>query len=144
GTSRSWSSTGARTSTRRRRASCRRSARIRTSCATSKTYSSICGRAPMTRFRAEDRKSMKTSPRPLRKRKTAVSDTRAECYRTPKRSSACRHTKVRREENDDEFRQRQVAAAEQVRVVDGGRGYVAIRKSARGSRGTLGLVDRAR
>jgi methanol metabolism-related c-type cytochrome len=35
----------------------------RTSCATSRTYSSICGRAPMMRFRAEDRKSMKRQTR---------------------------------------------------------------------------------
>jgi hypothetical protein len=33
---------------------------------------------------------MKTSPRALLKPKTAASATRAECYRTPKRSSACR------------------------------------------------------
>src|SRR5262245_19366683 len=53
------------------------------SCVTSKTYSSICGRGQMTPFPAEDRKSMKTSPRALRKRKTAASDTRAELCRAP-------------------------------------------------------------
>src|SRR5262249_31662140 len=55
----------------------------------SMTYSSICGRAPMTPFRAEDRKSMKTSPRALRKRKTAASDIRAERCRAPSGNSAC-------------------------------------------------------
>src|SRR5262245_11378170 len=84
------SSTGARTSTRRRRASCRRSAPIRTSCATSGTSSSICGRAPMTPFRVEDRKSTKTSPRRRPKRKTAASDTRAERCRAPSGLSARR------------------------------------------------------
>src|SRR5262245_24835444 len=48
------------------------------SCATSRTSSSICGRAPTTPLRAEDRKSTKTSPRRRPKRKTAASDTRAE------------------------------------------------------------------
>src|SRR5215471_17988771 len=42
------------------------------------TYSSICGRAPMTPFRAEDRKSTKTSPRRPPKSKTVVSDIRIE------------------------------------------------------------------
>src|SRR5215467_7951965 len=72
------SSTGARTSTRRRRASCHRSARIRMSCAISMTYSSICGRAPMTPFRVGDRKSTKTNPRRRPKWKTAASDKGAE------------------------------------------------------------------
>src|SRR5215472_3709259 len=110
------------------------------------TYSSICGRAPMTRFRAEDRKSMKTSPRALRKRKTAASDTRAERCSPPSGNSARAPTQSKglREKIDDEFRQRQVAAVELVRFVHGARGYVPIRKTARASRGTLGLVDRAR
>src|SRR5262245_39019575 len=83
------SSTGARTSTRRRKASCRRSAPIRMSCATSRTSSSICGRAPTTPCRAEDRKSTKTSPRRRPKRKTAASDTRADrCRRAPTQPKA--------------------------------------------------------
>src|SRR5262249_29153949 len=61
-----------------RRASCRRSALIRTSCAISMTYSSICGRAPTTPSRADDRTSTKTSPRRRPKRKTVASGSRAE------------------------------------------------------------------
>src|SRR6516225_1782672 len=143
-TSPTLSSTGARTSTRRRRASCRRSAPIRTSCATSGTYSSICGRAPMTPSRAEDRKSTKTSPRRRPKRKTAALDTRAERRRALTGAPRADAPTVRREEIDTEFHRRQVAAVELVRFVHGGRGYLAIRKTARASGGTLGLVDRAR
>src|SRR4029453_11380141 len=58
------------------------------SCATSRTSSSICGRAPTTPLRAEDRKSTKTSPRRRPKRKTAASDTRAERCTGSSRNSA--------------------------------------------------------
>jgi hypothetical protein len=60
--------------------------------ATSRTYSSICGLAPMTSFRAEDRKSTKTSPRQRPKRKAAASDTRAERCRAQAEPRACPRT----------------------------------------------------
>src|SRR5262245_2513010 len=115
------------------------------SCVTSKTYSSICGHAPMTPFRAEDRKSTKTSPRRRPQRKTAVSDTRAERCPPPSGNSA-RSDAVEglREKIDDEFRQRRVVAVELARFVHGGRGHIPIRKTARASRGAPGLVDRTR
>src|SRR4029077_5079036 len=102
------------------------------------TYSSICGRAPMTPFRAEDRKSTKTSPRRRPKRKTDALDTRAE--RIPRADAPT----VRREGIDAEFHRRQVAAGELVRFGRGDRGHIPVRKTARASRGTLGFVDRAR
>src|SRR5215472_3627010 len=96
------------------------------------TSSSICGRAPMTPFRAEDRKSMRISPRPLRKRKTAASDTRAERYRAPSGNAGRRDApKVRPEEIDNEFRQQRMVAAELARRVHGSRGHVPVRKTAR-------------
>src|SRR5262252_7961480 len=98
----------------------------------------------MTRFRAEDRKSMKTSPRALRKRKTAALDTRAERCRALRGAPRAAAPTVRREEIDAEFRRRQVVAGELVRFGRGDRGHIPVRKTARASRGTLGLVDRAR
>jgi len=65
------------------------SALIRTSCAISMIYSSICGHAPMTPFRVGDRKSTKTNLRALPKRKTAALDIRAERCRAPRGNSAC-------------------------------------------------------
>ena len=47
-------------------------------------------------------------------------------------------------EIDAEFRRRQVAAGELVRFGRGDRGHIPVRQTARASRGTLGLVDRAR
>src|SRR5262245_27555054 len=99
----------------------------------------------MTPCRAEGRKSTKTSPRRRPKRKTAASDTRAERCRAPAGTRRVpTQSKGLREKIDDEFRQRRVVAVELARFVHGGRGYVPIRKTARASRGTLGLVDRAR
>src|SRR5262252_994180 len=98
----------------------------------------------MTPSRAEGRKSTKTSPRRRPKLKTAASDTRAERCRAPTGVLRADAPTVRRKEIDAEFRRRQVAAVELVRFVHGARGYVPIRKTARASRGTLGLVDRAR
>src|SRR6516225_6471158 len=89
----------------------------------------------MTPSRAQDRKSTKTSPRRRPKRKTAALDTRAERADAPT---------VRREEIDAEFHRRQVAADELVRFGRGDRGHIPVRKTARASRGTLGLVDRTR
>src|SRR6476619_3335068 len=113
------------------------------SCVTLRTYSSICGRAPMTPSRAEDRKSTKTSPRPPPKRKTAVSDIRIE--RWPGTGGACRppHPKARREEIDDEFHQRGAMPLELVHFLHGGCGDVPVRKSARASRGAARFIDRA-
>src|SRR5262249_29148824 len=114
------------------------------SCATLRIYSSICGRAPTTPLRAEDRKSTKTSPRRRPKRKTAASDTRAERCRVPTGVPRADAPRVRREEIDAEFRRRQVAAGELVRFGRGDRGHIPVRKTAGASRGTPGLVDRAR
>src|SRR6516164_5880451 len=98
----------------------------------------------MTPSRAEDRKSTKTSPRRRPKRKTAALDTRVERRRAPTGAPRADAPKVRREESDDEFRQRRVAAGELVRFGRGDRGHIPVRQTARASRGTLGLVDRAR
>src|SRR5262245_1213257 len=99
----------------------------------------------MTPCRAEGRESTKTSPARRTERKTAASDTRAERCRAPGGTRRVpTQPKARREEIDDEFRQRRVAAVELVRFVHGGRGHIPIRKTAGASRGTPGLVDRAR
>src|SRR5712691_2030354 len=99
----------------------------------------------MTPGRAEGRKSTKTSPRRRPKRKTAVSDTRAERCRAASRNSARSDAaKGATEAIDDEFRQRRVAAVELMRFVHGGRGHIPIRKTAGASRRPPGLVDRAR
>src|SRR5690242_21689922 len=106
------------------------------------TYSSICGRAPTTPSRAGDRKSTKTSPRPPPKWKTAVSDTTIERCRVRAGACRCPHSKPRREEIDDEFRQRGAAPLGLVHLLHGGCGDVRVRKGACPSRGAAGLVHR--
>src|SRR5262249_42323738 len=98
----------------------------------------------MTPSRAEGRKSTKTSPRRRPKLKTAASDTRAERCRAPTGVLRADAPTVRRKEIDAEFRRRQVAAGELVRFGRGDRGHIPVRNTPPGSRGTLGLVDRAR
>src|SRR5262245_52568174 len=107
------------------------------------TYSSICERALMALFRAADRKSTKTSPRPPPKSRTVVSDIRIEGCRRVRELDAGPHSKVRREGIDDEFRQQRAVALGLVHVLRGGCGDVPVWKGARASRGAARFVDRA-
>src|SRR5262245_66347198 len=113
------------------------------SCVTSRTYSSICGRAPMTPSSAEDRKSTKTGPRPPPKPKTAVSDSRIESCSARAGARRPLHPKARREETDDEVRQRGAVPPELVHFLHGGCGDVPVWKGARASRGAARFIHRA-